>query len=248
MENKNKKSFTITITEDDKYLYDYINEELEISDDEDIDNVIKSALESDIKALKNVMGNAYSSKSFPSPETLKEILKDKKKEELLNLRETFKNDILNYSSLFNQNITLNGISFNDKDPKSWYVSDNNPVAYIILYSNYIDMINSLIDKKPFKDNSFEALLAAICIPEQNKAKITKKGIAAFIKSRLTDLEAKIIIARYGLGTAKPKSLLDLSKDLSITREKIRQITEKAIFKLRTAVLDEETEKEIYNIK
>ena len=110
------------------------------------------------------------------------------------------------------------------------------------------MINSLIDKKPFKDNSFEALLAAICIPEQNKTKITKKGIAAFIKSRLTDLEAKIIIARYGLGTAKPKSLLDLSKDLSITREKIRQITEKAIFKLRTAVLDEETEKEIYNIK
>jgi DNA-directed RNA polymerase sigma subunit (sigma70/sigma32) len=110
------------------------------------------------------------------------------------------------------------------------------------------VINSLIDKKSFKDNSFESLLTAICVPEQNKAKIDKKAFSKFAKFVLTDLEVKIIIARYGLGTAKPKSLLDLSKDLSMTREKIRQITEKAIFKLRMAVLDEETEKEIYNIK
>lgn len=247
MEN-NKKAFTITITKDDKYLYDYINETLMEVNEDDEAKAIKNVLEGNIRALKNIVGDDDSSKSFPSPETLKDKLKDKKKEELLNLKEAFKNDILNYSSFFNQNILLNGISFLDKEPKSWFVCNNNPVAYIVLYLNYIDVINSLIDKKSSKDNSFESLLTAICVPEQNKAKTDKKAFSKFVKSVLTELEAKIIVARYGLGVAKPKSLLDLSKDLSMTREKIRQITEKAIFKLRMAVLDEETEKEIYNIK
>lgn len=246
MENKNKKSFTITITEDDTFLYNYINETIEINDDEETQTVKKS-LENCIRELKNIMGDSDFDKSFPSPEKLKNMLKSKNKDELVSIKEFLVNRILDFSSLFNQNITLNGISFCDRDHQSWYLSDKNPVAHIVLYSNYIDVINSLLEEKPITDNNIDSLLAAIRVPEKKRENVTKLGLRIFIKGFLTDVEAKIIIARYGLGEETPRSLLDLSKELNMTREKIRQITNKAILKLRAHVLFDEAERAIYSI-
>ena len=49
---------------------------------------------------------------------------------------------------------------------------------------------------------------------------------------LSDRERKVLIMRFGLDDGKPKTLEDVGKEFSVTRERIRQIEAKAIRKLR----------------
>ena len=156
---------------------------------------------------------------------------------------------MNYASLFDQNLVDSGVFCYPQDPKSWNISAYSPVAYITLFSNYIQVIDSLLNKKQVtKEKDLNSLLDLICASNENRSKANKKTMVKFVKRYLTPLEAKIIIARYGLESEKGKSLLDISKELSMTREKIRQIGERAIYKLRRESLEQESEKEIYNIK
>jgi RNA polymerase primary sigma factor len=55
---------------------------------------------------------------------------------------------------------------------------------------------------------------------------------ADILSQLSDREMKIIQLRYGLTGAGPLTLEETGKLLGITRERVRQIQEKATYKLR----------------
>jgi RNA polymerase primary sigma factor len=52
---------------------------------------------------------------------------------------------------------------------------------------------------------------------------------------LDNREKKIISKRFGLGGGKPKTLEDVSKDFGITRERIRQLQNIALAKLRRAL-------------
>ena len=54
-----------------------------------------------------------------------------------------------------------------------------------------------------------------------------------IISQLSEREMKIIQLRYGLTGENPLTLEETGKYLGITRERVRQIQEKAIWKLRT---------------
>jgi RNA polymerase primary sigma factor len=54
-----------------------------------------------------------------------------------------------------------------------------------------------------------------------------------ILSQLSDREMKIIQLRFGLTGEGPLTLEETGKALGITRERVRQIQEKAIWKLRT---------------
>jgi len=49
---------------------------------------------------------------------------------------------------------------------------------------------------------------------------------------LTDRERMVLRAYYGLDYELPMRLLDIAKQLSLTRERVRQIKEKAILRLR----------------
>ncbi|NOZ61506.1 MAG: RNA polymerase sigma factor RpoD/SigA [Calditrichaeota bacterium] len=49
---------------------------------------------------------------------------------------------------------------------------------------------------------------------------------------LTDIEASIIRFYYGIGTERPLTLLEIGKKLNLSRERIRQIRDRAIRKLR----------------
>ena len=49
---------------------------------------------------------------------------------------------------------------------------------------------------------------------------------------LPEMEKKVIRLRYGLNDNKPKTLLEVGNELGITREKVRQLEEKAIKLLR----------------
>src|SRR6266550_4581481 len=52
---------------------------------------------------------------------------------------------------------------------------------------------------------------------------------------LDDREKKIISQRFGLGGGQPKTLEDVSKDFGVTRERIRQLQNIALAKLRRAL-------------
>jgi RNA polymerase primary sigma factor len=52
---------------------------------------------------------------------------------------------------------------------------------------------------------------------------------------LDDREKKIISQRFGLGGGKPKTLEDVSKTFGVTRERIRQLQNVALAKLRRAL-------------
>jgi RNA polymerase primary sigma factor len=56
---------------------------------------------------------------------------------------------------------------------------------------------------------------------------------------LNDREKKIISQRFGLGNGKPKTLEDVAKNFSVTRERIRQLQNVALAKLRRALSKKE---------
>jgi RNA polymerase primary sigma factor len=56
---------------------------------------------------------------------------------------------------------------------------------------------------------------------------------------LDDREKKIILERFGLDGGKPKTLEEISKDFGITRERIRQLQNIALAKLRHALTEKE---------
>jgi len=49
---------------------------------------------------------------------------------------------------------------------------------------------------------------------------------------LTDREEKVLRLRFGLDDGKPRTLEEVGKQFSVTRERIRQIEAKALRKLR----------------
>jgi RNA polymerase primary sigma factor len=53
-------------------------------------------------------------------------------------------------------------------------------------------------------------------------------------STLTDRQRDVIKLYFGIGVANPMSLEDIGEKFSLTRERVRQIKDKAITKLRTA--------------
>jgi RNA polymerase primary sigma factor len=62
--------------------------------------------------------------------------------------------------------------------------------------------------------------------------MTLQETMADILSQLSEREMKIIQLRYGLAGEGPLTLEETGKYLGITRERVRQIQEKATFKLR----------------
>ena len=53
-----------------------------------------------------------------------------------------------------------------------------------------------------------------------------------VLSRLNDRERQVIEMRYGLGADEPKTLDEVGRLFSVTRERIRQIESKALAKMR----------------
>lgn len=75
------------------------------------------------------------------------------------------------------------------------------------------------------DDSIESPIESI-----HQEEVSKK--IKDVLSTLDDREADIIARRYGLGSRKAQTLEEVGKDYGLTKERIRQIEEKAMRKLR----------------
>lgn len=69
-------------------------------------------------------------------------------------------------------------------------------------------------------------------PDVLTADLEKKQEVADVLSKLTERERKVIRYRFGIGVGYPRTLEEVGKMFNVTRERIRQIEEKAIRRLR----------------
>lgn len=73
----------------------------------------------------------------------------------------------------------------------------------------------------------------------------QKEALAVLFSGLTDREQEIITRYFGLGKNKPETLDEIGKTFSLTKERVRQIKEDAMKKLRSHAVDNPTVMNIY---
>ena len=84
------------------------------------------------------------------------------------------------------------------------------------------------------DGTIEDLVADINL-ENPDDKLDNEFLANAINQilpTLDDREQEIIVSRYGLNKNKPQTLEELGKKFGVTKERIRQIEQKALIKLR----------------
>lgn len=94
--------------------------------------------------------------------------------------------------------------------------------------SFHNMIPDDVNKDPFK-NAFEA----------NIQELVYRWM-----QYLTESERRIITMRYGLDGKKPRTLDEVGKELSLTRERIRQIEKRIILKIRSHLDTKKITKEL----
>ena len=71
-------------------------------------------------------------------------------------------------------------------------------------------------------------------PDENLTKESLSQEIEYMLSLLTDREAKVIMMIFGIGEENKSTLEEIGKNFNLTRERIRQIKEKALKKLRNS--------------
>jgi DNA-directed RNA polymerase sigma subunit (sigma70/sigma32) len=70
-------------------------------------------------------------------------------------------------------------------------------------------------------------------------------VAKFLLTGLTSREKYIVCQYNGINEKKPKTLEEIGNNLGITKERVRQINEKAMKKLRAYALNNSITEDIY---
>ncbi len=71
-------------------------------------------------------------------------------------------------------------------------------------------------------------------PDENLTKESLSQDIEYMLSLLTDREAKVLMMIFGIGEENKSTLEEIGKNFNLTRERIRQIKEKALKKLRNS--------------
>lgn len=98
------------------------------------------------------------------------------------------------------------------------------------------------------DNSIEGNSIDSCFIETYDDNHKDKDINTILKLLLKDLSPRerYIVTKYnGINEKKPKTLEELGNELNLTKERVRQINEKAMKKLRAAALNNSITKDVY---
>lgn len=105
-------------------------------------------------------------------------------------------------------------------------------------TNYASMKQLSLDA-PFEEGEGNSLLDVLDDPDSNSAgaefveSSSLKGELQRLLAVLTEREREILVRFFGIGSDYSQSLDDIADDLSLTRERVRQIKENALKKLRS---------------
>ena len=86
-----------------------------------------------------------------------------------------------------------------------------------------DSNNSLLDVIPDNKNT---------VPDKELMQESLRSEVGYILAKLTEREAEVIKLSYGIGFEKSATLEEIGEHVNLTRERIRQIKEKGLSKLR----------------
>ncbi len=91
-----------------------------------------------------------------------------------------------------------------------------------------------------EDGEFQDIIPdqSASIPDRMLGDIESMARLASLMSSLDDREQSILKMRFGLDGARPKTLEEVSQDIGRTRERVRQIQNQALSKLRGLLADE----------
>lgn len=81
--------------------------------------------------------------------------------------------------------------------------------------------------------------------EETERREEQKKVISMITENLTNREKDIINKYYGLDGSEPMTLEEIGDELGITKERVRQLNEKCLKKLRAEVLNNSINKTIY---
>lgn len=99
----------------------------------------------------------------------------------------------------------------------------------------------------FSDNAYKSVSNDIAFDEGTVAKEEEMNkVVNNLMSCLNEREKIIVTKYYGLNGCKPETLENIGKTLNLTKERIRQINEKALKKLRTGALNNSITTDIYS--
>lgn len=77
-----------------------------------------------------------------------------------------------------------------------------------------------------------SLESGIDLEQDMDDKLLKAGISTALNEILSLREQKILTLRFGLNGTEPQTLEEVSKEFGVTRERVRQMEQKALSKLR----------------
>ena len=108
--------------------------------------------------------------------------------------------------------------YNALEASNWEVSLDEPLADGDGYT----MMDTIVDREPAEEEvEGEGLMQAL-----------KRGL-----HQLDERESRIIMSYFGLGTAQPKTLEAIGEELGITRERVRQLRNRGLEKMRHVCAD-----------
>jgi RNA polymerase primary sigma factor len=124
---------------------------------------------------------------------------------------------------------------------------NVPVKKIeyLLKLGEVRSLDSFIDDE--KDKTFEKFLEdKRDLPEEEEPRFNGKDLASIISEGLNARQAKVIKMRFGLEGSKKYTLEGAGEVMGVSGERIRQIEEKAIIKIKKKINEEELKNELYS--
>jgi RNA polymerase primary sigma factor len=87
-----------------------------------------------------------------------------------------------------------------------------------------------------EENSLRTVLRDVTAPSPEEAAIRGQMASEVERAMapLNDREREVLRLRYGLGTEREMTLEEIGRRLSVTRERVRQIEQAAVRKMRAA--------------
>ncbi|MEW5757965.1 MAG: sigma-70 family RNA polymerase sigma factor [Candidatus Omnitrophota bacterium] len=123
-----------------------------------------------------------------------------------------------------------------------------PISKVEEISKWVIKTGSL--EAPIGDNEEGQIIdlvenTQVASPDEEVTKLLKHERIGNLLAKVTDKEKKVLNLRFGLIDQKPMTLAQVANKLKVSRERIRQIEENALSKLKNMINQENREQKVY---